>query len=40
MTVNPGENITIFLFRNDNLGSGSLNFYKGTLIGYLVDANP
>ena len=38
--INPGETIGVFLFRNDNLGSGSLNFSKVTLNGYLVDATP
>jgi hypothetical protein len=36
----PGESITIFVFRNDNLGSASLNFVRVTIRGYLVDATP
>jgi len=40
MVMNAGETATLFLFRNDNLGSSSLNFAKVTLIGYFVDTNP
>jgi hypothetical protein len=40
VVVNPGESISVFLFRNDNLGSSSLNFSRIVLVGYLVDANP
>ena len=40
MLLAPGESINIFLFRNDNLGSGSLNFARVTILGYLIDANP
>lgn len=36
----PTDTLTVFIFRNDNLGSSSLNFYTGTLTGYLVDQNP
>lgn len=40
MVMNTGETASLFLFRNDNLGSPSLNFSRVTLIGYFVDANP
>ena len=35
-----GDTLSLFVFRNDNLGSSSLNFFNGTITGYLVDANP
>ena len=38
--LNAGEQISFFIFRNDNLGSAGLNFGKITLTGYLVDATP
>lgn len=38
--VNAGEVISVFAFRNNNLGGPSLNFTKIALTGYLVDANP
>jgi hypothetical protein len=40
VVVTPGESISIFLFRNDNLGSSGLNFSRIVLTGYLVDAAP
>jgi hypothetical protein len=39
MVLEPGESIQVFLFRNDNLGSSSLNFSNISIAGYLVDAN-
>lgn len=37
MTVSAGETLTMFLFRNDNLGSSALNFGRIALTGYFVD---
>ena len=36
----PGESITIFLFRNGNAGSSTLNFSNVRIHGDLVDATP
>ena len=38
--LNPGESLNMNLFRSDNLGSSSLNFFNVTVIGYFVDVNP
>jgi hypothetical protein len=38
--INPGDTVNVFLFRNNNLGSASLNFSRVVLNGYLVDATP
>ena len=37
--LNPGESLNMNVFRNDNLGSSSLNFFNVTVIGYFVDAS-
>jgi hypothetical protein len=36
--MSPGEQISVFLFRNDNEGSSGLNFARLSFVGYLVDA--
>jgi hypothetical protein len=40
VVLSPGESLSLFVFRNNNLGSGSLNFSKISLTGFLVDAVP
>ena len=40
LLMSAGEGITIFAFRNDNLGSSGLNFTRVVLTGYFVDINP
>lgn len=40
ITVSAGETLTMFLFRNNNLGSAALNFGKIALTGFLVDDVP
>lgn len=37
VVISAGESMTVFLFRNNNLGSASLNFTRIVLTGYLVD---
>ncbi|MCW5965566.1 MAG: hypothetical protein KIT83_16130 [Bryobacterales bacterium] len=39
VVLNPGEQVTVFVFRNNNLGTQALNFTRIVLVGYLVDAN-
>lgn len=39
MLLEPGESLSLFFFRNDDLGSPSTNFSNVTLVGYFVDAN-
>jgi hypothetical protein len=38
--LNSGESLNFFIFRNDNLGSNTLNFGNITVLGYLVDITP
>lgn len=40
VVLSPGESLSLFIFRNNNLGSPSLNFSRVVITGYLVDANP
>jgi len=40
IVLSPGESLSLFVFRNNNLGSSGLNFTKISLTGFLVDAVP
>jgi hypothetical protein len=37
--INGGESVVVFLFRNNNLGTQSLNFSRVVLTGHFVDVN-
>lgn len=39
MMLEPGESLSLFFFRTDDLGSPAMNFSNVTLVGYFVDAN-
>jgi hypothetical protein len=39
MLPEPGESLSLFFFRTDDLGSPGLNFSTVTLLGYFVDAS-
>lgn len=40
VVLSPGESLSLFVFRNNNLGSSALKFSRIVVTGYLVDANP
>jgi hypothetical protein len=39
MLPEPGESLSLFFFRTDDLGSPGLNVSTVTLLGYFVDAS-